>query len=425
MNKVISNKYQESYIEETLDNGLKVVLWQKKGYEKSYFMMTTPLGALDIEQVDAHGKTYQFEPGIAHFLEHKMFEDEDKDVMNLFSEMGANVNAFTSYTETAYHFTTTEDPEKPLNLLLDFVQRLTISDESVEKEKGIIIQELQMYQQMSDSRLINETFSSLFHEHPLRFDVGGSVDSVNRITKDSLEECYALNYHPSTMILVGVTGRELEPILEIIKNNQKNKQFKPIVNVNRKQFEEPKEVKRPYYQFNMDVTTPKVNIAYKLQGVKDGMQRLKMEWCLKFILDASFTSLSDDYQQWLLDGTINDFYGFELEFGEDFGYMMFYTETEKLDEFKQIIEKTLEKAKANCISESTLNQLKRRYYGQSVRDLNSFDDIAFTYMRDYFNKIDFFEALDVINTITLADIQAAAKLMDLDNQAVLHLMPIE
>lgn len=425
MNKVISNKYQESYIEETLDNGLKVVLWQKKGYEKSYFMMTTPLGALDIEQVDAHGKTYQFEPGIAHFLEHKMFEDEDKDVMNLFSEMGANVNAFTSYTETAYHFTTTEDPEKPLNLLLDFVQRLTISDESVEKEKGIIIQELQMYQQMSDSRLINETFSSLFHEHPLRFDVGGSVDSVNRITKDSLEECYALNYHPSTMILVGVTGRELEPILEIIKNNQKNKQFKPIVNVNRKQFEEPKEVKRPYYQFNMDVTTPKVNIAYKLQGIKDGMQRLKMEWCLKFILDASFTSLSDDYQQWLLDGTINDFYGFELEFGEDFGYMMFYTETEKLDEFKQIIEKTLEKAKANCISESTLNQLKRRYYGQSVRDLNSFDDIAFTYMRDYFNKIDFFEALDVINTITLADIQAAAKLMDLDNQAVLHLMPIE
>lgn len=425
MNKVISNKYQESYIEETLDNGLKVVLWQKKGYEKNYFMMTTPLGALDIEQVDANGKNYQFEPGIAHFLEHKMFEDEDKDVMNLFSEMGANVNAFTSYTETAYHFTTTEDPEKPLNLLLDFVQRLTISDESVEKEKGIIIQELQMYQQMSDSRLINETFSSLFHEHPLRFDVGGSTDSVNRITKNRLEECYALNYHPSTMILVGVTGRELEPILEIIKNNQKKKTFKPIANVTRKQFEEPKEVKRPYYQFNMDVTTPKVNIAYKLQGIKEGMQRLKMEWCLKFILDASFTSLSDDYQQWLLDGTINDFYGFELEFGEDFGYMMFYTETEKLDEFKHIIESTLEKAKANCISEATLNQLKRRYYGQSIRDLNSFDDIAFTFMRDYFNKIDFFEALDVINTITLADIQTAAKLMDLNHQAVLHLMPIE
>lgn len=425
MNKVISNKYQESYIEETLDNGLKVVLWQKKGYEKSYFMMTTPLGALDIEQVDADGKTYQFEPGTAHFLEHKMFEDEEKDVMNLFSEMGANVNAFTSYTETAYHFTTTEDPEKPLNLLLDFVQRLTISNESVEKEKGIIIQELQMYQQMSDSRLINETFSSLFHEHPLRFDVGGSVDSVNRINKDSLEECYALNYHPSTMILVGVTGRELEPILEIIKNNQKNKHFRPIVNVTRKQFEEPREVKRPYFQFNMDVTTPKVNIAYKLQGIKDGMQRLKMEWCLKFILDASFTSLSNDYQQWLLNGTINDFYGFELEFGEDFGYMMFYTETEKLDEFKQIIESTLEKAKANCISEATLNQLKRRYYGQSIRDLNSFDDIAFTFMRDYFNKIDFFEALDVINTITLSDIQAAAELMDLSHQAILHLMPLE
>ena len=173
------------------------------------------------------------------------------------------------------------------------------------------------------------------------------------------------------------------------------------------------------------MTTPKVNIAYKLQGIKDGMQRLKMEWCLKFILDASFTSLSEDYQQWLIDGTINDFYGFELEFGEDFGYMMFYTETEKLDEFKRIVELTLEKAKANGISETTLNQLKRRYYGQSIRDLNSFDDIAFTFMRDYFNKIDFFEALDVINTITMADIQVTAELMDLEHQAILHLMPIE
>ena len=104
---------------------------------------------------------------------------------------------------------------------------------------------------------------------------------------------------------------------------------------------------------------------------------------------------------------------------------MFYTETEKLDEFKRIVELTLEKAKANGISETTLNQLKRRYYGQSIRDLNSFDDIAFTFMRDYFNKIDFFEALDVINTITMADIQSAAELMDLEHQAILHLMPIE
>ena len=152
--KTITNKrYGESYVEETLENGLHVVLWQKPDYEKSLFMMATPLGAMDMKQVDEQGKELHFPAGIAHFLEHKMFEMGDSDVMELFSRMGASVNAFTSYTETAYYFSTTSDVKEPLNLLLDFVQELDISEESVEKEKGIIIQELHMYKEMSDSRL--------------------------------------------------------------------------------------------------------------------------------------------------------------------------------------------------------------------------------------------------------------------------------
>lgn len=426
MNKVISHKYQESYIEEVLANGLKVVLWLKPGFEKSYFMLTTPLGALDVEQVSADGTIHQsYEPGIAHFLEHKMFEDGEKDVMNLFSEMGANVNAFTSYTETAYHFSTTADPVEPLNLLLDFVQRLTISEESVEKEKGIIIQELQMYRQMSDARLINETFSSLFHEHPLKNDVGGTPETVNRITKESLEACYAVNYDPSRMILVGVTGKDPEPLLNAIRENQSRKQFAPVPAMKRKTFVEPAEVKRKEYTFKMDVSSPKINLAYKLQGIKNAKKRLRMEWSLKMILDSYFTSLSDDYQTWLQNGTINDFYGYELEFGEDFGYMMFYTETNKQDAFKKCVSDTLVKARNNGITEAQLDQLKRRYFGQSIRDLNSFDEIAFTFMRNYFTSLDFFEAIDVIDEITLTDIEEAIQYMNIENMAEINLMPLE
>ena len=204
--KTITNKrYGESYVEETLENGLHVVLWQKPDYEKSLFMMATPLGAMDMKQVDEHGRELHFPAGIAHFLEHKMFEMGDSDVMELFSRMGASVNAFTSYTETAYYFSTTSDVKEPLNLLLDFVQELDISEESVEKEKGIIIQELHMYKEMSDSRLLMETFSSLYQQHPLRYDIGGDDESVNSITLQQLQDCYALNYHPASMILVGVS----------------------------------------------------------------------------------------------------------------------------------------------------------------------------------------------------------------------------
>ena len=133
MIKKENKRYQESYVEETLDNGLHVVLWQKPDYAKSLFMMATPLGALDMKQKDENGKEYDFPAGIAHFLEHKMFEMEDGDVMDLFSNMGANVNAFTSYTETVYYFSTTADVIQPLHLLLDFVQDLSITKESLEK----------------------------------------------------------------------------------------------------------------------------------------------------------------------------------------------------------------------------------------------------------------------------------------------------
>ena len=215
MKKIVNERYKESYVEETLSNGLHVVLWQKPDYQKSLFMMATPLGALDIEQVDSKGNNYRFPAGIAHFLEHKMFETKEGDIMEEFSKMGANVNAFTSYTETVYYFTCASDVEKPLNLLLDFVQELNISEASVEKEKGIIIQELNMYKQMSDSRLLNETYASLFSKHPLRYDIGGDDKSVSSTTVEDLRNCYHLNYHPQRMVLVGVCSDDPKRIMEI------------------------------------------------------------------------------------------------------------------------------------------------------------------------------------------------------------------
>ena len=127
MKTIRNERYQESYDVETLDNGLRVVIWHKPGYARSLFMMATPLGAMDICQVDEHGTQCVYPAGIAHFLEHKMFEKKDRDVMDDFSRMGASVNAFTSYGETAYYFSTSEDVREPLNLLLDFVQDLDIT----------------------------------------------------------------------------------------------------------------------------------------------------------------------------------------------------------------------------------------------------------------------------------------------------------
>ena len=424
--KIIKNeRYQESYVEETLENGLHVVLWQKPDFEKSLFMMATPLGALDMNQRDEHGNIYSFPAGIAHFLEHKMFEMQDGDVMEEFSKMGANVNAFTSYTETTYYFTTSGDVIKPLHLLLDFVQELSITKESVEKEKGIIIQELNMYKQMSDQRLLMETFSSLYQHHPLKYDIGGDDESVSSITLEQLEQCYHMNYDPSTMILVGVCSKDPQLLLDEIKANQAKKHFDKTVSVTRQDIEEPYEPAREQYAFHMDISIPKISIAFKMKGVTEIYKRIKTEWCYRMILDAFFSSLNPEYQTWMDEGIINDYVGSEVDLGKDYGMLMFFAESEKPEAFINLVHQIVKRMKTEGVQQEVLDQLKKRYFGQSVRSLNSFDDIAVTMIRNYFDHSDFFASMDVLYSITLEDITDACDMLDIENLGIVTLLPEE
>ena len=423
MKKIKNERYKEEYVEETLDNGLHVVLWKKPEYEKSFFMMATPLGALDIVQSDEQGDLYEYPAGIAHFLEHKMFEMEDSDVMDEFSKLGANVNAFTSYTETVYYFSTTNDPKKPLELLLDFVQTLSITDASVEKEKGIIVEELQMYQQMPDSRLLMETYTSLFHKHPLRYDIGGSEESVRSTTLQDLQNCYERNYHPKNMVLVGVSAQDPEKLLTIIKENQNKKTFKEQMKIKRLAVEEPITPFRPYFKFSMDITAPKLSISFKQKGIKDVRERLRKEWGIRLVLDALFSSLNPEFQSWIDQGIINDFVGCDIDYGKDYGVLMFYGETSSQDAFRDIVDHCVKKILSIQLDEEMIERLKRRYFGQTLRSLNSFDDIAISFVRSYFDGVDFFTSLEVLEAISSSDIQEACQELSMDQMSIVEVVP--
>lgn len=425
MKKISNERYQETYYEETLENGLHVVLWQKPKYQKSLFMMSTPLGAMDIKQVDEQGKIYEYPLGIAHFLEHKMFAMQDHDVMEEFSQMGANVNAFTSYHETAYYTSTTGDPLPPLQLLMDFVQELDINEATVEKEKGIIIQELHMYKEMSDQRLLMETYASLFHQHPMRYDIGGDDESVSATTVEKLEECYRLNYHPSRMILIGVSGQEPEVLMKVIRENQANKHFSEIQPIHRRKVEEPVSVYRPCYTFHMDVSMPKYCVAYKLNGILDAKKRTQVEWALRILLDANFTTLYPEYQEWLNKGIINDYCGSDADFGEDYGTIMFYGETTQKDAFLQLCEECMKRISRVEIKQEVLEQLQRRYYAQNIRSLNSFDDIAISYVRAKFDQMDPFASLTILNQISMENLADAAGYVCDTHKTVTELLPKE
>lgn len=424
MKKTFSERYQECYYEETMKNGLKVVVWHKPGFEKNYAVMATPMGSFDVSQIDSKGHVFNYHEGVAHFLEHKMFESSSGDVMEKFSQMGANVNAATSYDMTFYYFQTSGDLYEPLNLLLDFTQKLEIDEQSVEKEKGIIIQELNMYQQMSDFRLVKETFSALFEKHPLKEDIGGTEESVTATTLDELKQCFKINYHPSAMICVVVTGKDPEEVIQVIRNNQSAKKFPGMNSASRRHVKENETVNKEHVAFKMEISQPKVNVAYKLSGIKNAKERNKLEASLRFALDAYFSSINNEYQQWVNEEIINDFYGYELDFGEDYGYLMVYSETKKKEEFKKLVIDTLNKMKRDGISEEIFEQLKRRYYGENIRELNNFETIALAFIRQYFHHIHFFDYYEMMESITREDVLKALEGLNLEHFSFIECNPI-
>ena len=420
MKKIHNDFFDEDFYIEKLDNGLEVVIFNKKDFLTTACAFATSYGALNTDEV-LDDKEYHFHPGVAHFLEHKLFESEDKNIFEEFSNMGCNVNAFTSYHETVYYFSTTnKEIEEPLNLLLDFVQKLDITDENVEKEKGIICQELAMYMQNPDSRLLQETYRSLYHNYPLKYDIGGDETSVNAISKDELDLCYKINYHPNNMVLLIVSPLDVNYLMDIVKENQSKKHFDKQKDVKTLLIDEDDSVVRKEFSFEMDINKPKHVYALKLKpNFKDSDDIVYKQWCLDLYLKAYFSSINKDYQEWLNKGLINDYFGYEVDFDKDYAYILFYNESEE-DNIKELIDNELKK---DLITEEILTSIKRRYIGNSFDTLNDVESFDTGYVRDYVNGIDYFKSIEILTHISLDDLKAVFKGFDYSNYALIHILP--
>ena len=420
MKKIHNDFFDEDFYIEKLDNGLEVVIFNKKDFLTTACAFATSYGALNTDEV-LDDKEYHFHPGVAHFLEHKLFESEDKNIFEEFSNMGCNVNAFTSYHETVYYFSTTnKEIKEPLNLLLDFVQKLDITDENVEKEKGIICQELAMYMQNPDSRLLQETYRSLYHNYPLKYDIGGDETSVNAISKDELDLCYKINYHPNNMVLLIVSPLDVNYLMDIVKENQSKKHFDEQKDVKTLLIDEDDSVVRKEFSFEMDINKPKHVYALKLKpNFKDSDDIVYKQWCLDLYLKAYFSSINKDYQEWLNKGLINDYFGYEVDFDKDYAYILFYNESEE-DNIKELVDNELKK---DLITEEILTSIKRRYIGNSFDTLNDIESFDTGYVRDYVNGIDYFKSIEILTHISLDDLKAVFKGFDYSNYALIHILP--
>ncbi len=322
MEKRTFEQLDETLYTEKLENGLQVYVLPKKGFQKTYATFTTRYGSIDQEFI-VNEQKIEVSDGIAHFLEHKMFEEEEGDIFNTFAIQGAQTNAFTSFDRTTYLFSSTENVEKNVQTLLDFVQHPYFTDENVEKEKGIIAQEIRMYDDNPDWRLYYGLIGALYHHHPIRIDIAGTVESIYQITKEQLFQCYDTFYHPSNMVLFVVGGIEPFQIIEFVKSNQAKKEFKDIPKIERIYPKEPGTIHQKRNDLHLSVAMPKVLIGFKHDRFGlEGKAFIKEELTIQILLELLFGRGTELYEDLLNSGLIDEDFGFEFQIEKQYAFTL-------------------------------------------------------------------------------------------------------
>ncbi len=291
MNEIIMTSLDEKIYHEKLDSGLNVYIYKSTGFSRkgAYFFTKYGSSTNDFKPIN-EDKMVSFPKGIAHFLEHKLFESEDNEkVFDKFKKYGANVNAYTSHFVTNYYFSTNDNFFECLSTLIDFVWNPYFTDENVEKEKGIINQEINMTNDDVERFMFEEMFSLTLVNNPNKYRTIGDKKNVSKITKEDLYRCYNTFYHPSNMFLVVYGDIDVKKTFDLIKEKQKQKLFPLSYDVKIKKTNEPHKVSLEYKNIKRNVTTPKISICYKIIVPElDGEEKFKMKLFINLLMDMKF-----------------------------------------------------------------------------------------------------------------------------------------
>lgn len=386
----------DQVLEETLykhvhSSGLEIYFIPKAGYTKKFAYFGTKYGSFN-NCFEHNGQKLCMPKGIAHFLEHKIFEDPDRNIFDKFAALGASVNAYTSFNATVYHFSTVDQFEEGLGELLRFVQRVNLTEENVEKEKGIIVQELKSYEDDPEYLVFFNLLKAMYKEHPMKDDIGGDEASVNAITKEQLLACYESFYAPANMVLIVSGDIDSSMLLETVYNElsenfleRKTAKKEPLP-------VEMSEVYKPYIEAVFDVPMPLFEIGIKGHSdFKDTSELMKTAISVKIILDTHFGKGSDFYKVLYDEGLINSSFGMDFTFGEGYAYYMFGGESKLpelvLERLKVAVAELIEKG----IDSDGFERIRKKMIGRLVSSANSVQYLSGTYTSYFMKGMDLFE----------------------------------
>lgn len=386
------------------DSGAAVYVMPKKGYNKCHAMFATRYGSLE-SSFEKNSKTISIPDGTAHFLEHKMFEEENGNVFDKFAALGASANAFTNFTETAYHFSATSNFYESLKILINFVQNPYFTKENVDKEQGIISQEIKMYDDDPNWQVYFNALSCLYNKCYITHDIAGTVESIAQIDKDILYDIYSVFYHPENMILFIAGDVDIKKVSECLDESFKN--VGKMDNINRIYPDEPENIAKPYAKKKLDVAVPLFALAFKDNDIKlSGAEMLKKEIEMQVLLQLLFAKSSDLYMRLYDEGLINDSFGAEYECQSQYAFCVISGESRQPKRVRDIVYDAVDKKQ---ITKEEYERAKKIVWGNYIRMHNSTEAISYSYVSHYLAGMDYFDFADIYKSITIDDVKARLK----------------
>lgn len=386
------------------NNGLKVYYIPKKGYTKKHAIFSTNYGSIDNEFVPiGEEKSLLVPEGIAHFLEHKLFEEPDQDIFEVFSKRGASVNAFTNFSQTSYLFHSTDYFYENLETLIKFVQNPYLTDENVEKEKGIIAQEIKMYEDNPGWRVYFNLLNAMYSKHPVKIDIAGTVESIKTIDKDLLYRAYNTFYHPSNMMLFIVGDLSFEKIMDVV--NKSEKKYKNFDKIERILALEPTSIKNKKVEEEMPTSAPIIFTGFKDNdfGYK-GAKKIKKDIITNIALDMVLGSSSKFYNELYNEGLIDSGFGGYYSSKESYGYSIISGETQDPELVHEKIVKLIRRPAEDILKEEDFIRIKKNETGDFLLGLNSLGFIANSFTDLYFDDFLIIDYLDLMETIEYGEI---------------------
>ena len=412
MQSTYYKQIDENVFEAELNNGLKLFVIPKTGFQKTFVTYTTQFGSLD-RKFKPHGSEdfVTVPDGVAHFLEHKLFENEEEDLFTAFAEDNAQVNAFTSFDRTSYLFSATDNIESNIKRLLTMVETPYFTEASVDKEKGIIAEEIKMYQEQPGYKLMFNTLRAMYESHPIRVDIAGSVESIYEITKEDLYLCYETFYHPSNMVLFVVGDVDVDHIYNVVADheNQRDKTNQP--RIVRDSLKEQDSVKEKVVTEKMKLQSPRIMLGFKNMPLTDVPDRLLVKKDLEMTLffELLFGEETDVYQMLLNEELIDETFGYQFVLEPTYSFSMITSATQQPDKLKKLLLDELEAKQGNLTDTEAFNLLKKQFIGEFISGLNSPEYIANQYTKLYFEGVSLFDLLDIVESITLESVNETAQ----------------